>query len=288
MALTRAQFLALAGGTVVVAGGAAAGLVGPHRIYDHFTRDCGPAGALPPRSDATVTYDTLRTEHAAEPVEWMLAVPPGVDDTARLPVVYCLPGRGSTARTVVDQLRIPDFVAQGIAARGVAPFAVAAFDGGESYYHARASGEDRHAVLGEVSALVEDRLGSSDTARGLLGWSMGGYGALLAAERDPGRYRAVAAASPALWTSYADAVSDAFDDKADYDRNDVFAGTNSLQSLAVRVDCGTSDPFEGATRAFRRQLDPAPEGTLEPGCHDAAYWRRVAPAQVEFLGRALA
>jgi pimeloyl-ACP methyl ester carboxylesterase len=43
--------------------------------------------------------------------------------------------------------------------------------------------------------------------------SMGGYGALLAAEREPARYRAVAVAGPAIFPSYADergSVGDAF------------------------------------------------------------------------------
>lgn len=37
---------------------------------------------------------------------------------------------------------------------------------------------------------------------GLMGISMGGYGALAIAERSPAKFRAVAAISPAVWTSY--------------------------------------------------------------------------------------
>jgi enterochelin esterase-like enzyme len=217
---------------------------------------------------------------------WMLAVPHAADAIS-LPVCYCLPGRGSTAASVFGNLRIPDFVAQGMTERGVPPFAVAAYDGGESYYHRRASGEDRHAALLELIAQVEDRLGSRSAVRGLLGWSMGGYGALLAAERQPQRFRAVAVASPALWTRYEDAVSDAFDDRADYERNDVFAGAGKLRGIALRVDCGDSDPFTSSAVAFRKRVHPTPAGEISAGCHDADYWRRVAPAQVDFLGHAL-
>ena len=59
-----------------------------------------------------------------------------------------------------------------------------------------------------------------------MGQSMGGYGALLAAERDPARYRAVAVAGPAIFPSYDDerrSVGDAFDSPADFARYDVLA-----------------------------------------------------------------
>ena len=38
-----------------------------------------------------------------------------------------------------------------------------------------------------------------------MGISMGGYGAIVVAERYPALVRAVAAISPAIWTTYAEA-----------------------------------------------------------------------------------
>ena len=42
---------------------------------------------------------------------------------------------------------------------------------------------------------------------GTMGISMGGYGALLLAEKHPALISAVAAISPAIWTTYAEARS---------------------------------------------------------------------------------
>ena len=50
-------------------------------------------------------------------------------------------------------------------------------------------------VVTELPRLVEDRFPASD-ARGILGHSMGGHGALVAALRNPGRYRSVSAFAP--------------------------------------------------------------------------------------------
>jgi pimeloyl-ACP methyl ester carboxylesterase len=91
----------------------------------------------------------------------------------------------------------------------------------------------------------------STTRIGLTGWSMGGYGAVLLAERlGASRVAAVAAVSPALWTRASDAAAGAFDDAEDFARHDVFAGRERLRGLAVRVDCGSADPFVDAARAF--------------------------------------
>src|SRR5581483_3348730 len=99
--------------------------------------------------------------------------------------------------------------------RGGTPFALAAIDAGETYFHRRASGEDRlHAATVDLPRIVRAVLGVTALREALVGQSMGGYGALLAAERQPRRFRAVAVAGPALFSSYADeasSVGDAFD-----------------------------------------------------------------------------
>ena len=92
-------------------------------------------------------------------------------------------------------------LAQAVAA-GLPPFAVVAVDGGGSYWHKRASGEDSGAmVLDELIPMLGSQ--GLDTSRvAFLGWSMGGYGALLLGARlGPARTAAICAVSPALWTS---------------------------------------------------------------------------------------
>jgi pimeloyl-ACP methyl ester carboxylesterase len=159
-------------------------------------------------------------------------------------------------------------------------------DAGDSYFHPRSSGEDRLAlVTDELPAVVASLTGSRPKREALVGMSMGGYGALLAAEREPGRYRAVAVAGPALFPSYADergSVGDAFDGAGDFARYDVIAHAAALRGRAVRIRCGTSDPFVPGVRAFARAC-PSADVVVEKGCHDDGFWRASAPALLEFV-----
>jgi S-formylglutathione hydrolase FrmB len=197
----------------------------------------------------------------------------------------CLPGRGSDADWVMNVLHAVDFVA------AAGPhFAVAAVDGGRSYWHRRADGEDRMRMLiSDFLPLMRSGFGLEP--RAIMGWSMGGYGALLAAERHPGRFPTVAVSSAAIWQTdaqQASAVPDAFDGPADFAANDVFAGADRLAGSAVWLSCGTADPFLAADRAFAARLPHRPAGEFVAGCHDEDFWRRMLPAQMRFVGRALA
>ena len=116
---------------------------------------------------------------------------------------------------------------------------------------------------------------------------MGGYGALLAGARlGPQRVAAVVADSPALFRRFADARPGAFDDRADYDAHDVFAMTDRLRGLRVRIACGRDDPFVPAARALAREL-PGSEVAFGAGGHAPAYWRSVAADGLRFVGQAL-
>ena len=165
MRLTRKQ--ALAGIGAAAFGAAAAGRELPlHTWYDEVTGACGPAGPAPPRRPGTrVVLGELHSHHVTEPVGYAVGLPPGHMGTA---AAVCLPGRGSDARWVVDTLHVVDFVA----AAGLR-YAVAAVDGGESYWHRRASGEDRMRMLfDEFLPLLERRLRPAPAGRdGLVdGW----------------------------------------------------------------------------------------------------------------------
>jgi len=128
------------------------------------------------------------------------------------------------------------------------------------------------------------------TARiGLSGWSMGGYGALLLAERlGSAGCAAVAVDSPALWLRASQTAPGAFDGARDYVANDVFAGRSRLAGVPVRVAVGTSDPFYAATKSFVAGLHPRPETDFSVGGHTPAFWRHSATGQLRFLGHALA
>jgi pimeloyl-ACP methyl ester carboxylesterase len=122
---------------------------------------------------------------------------------------------------------------------------------------------------------------------GLIGWSMGGYGALLMATRlGLGRVAGVVAASAALWQSPGDSATGAFDDREDFVRNDVFAARGKLRGIPIRIDCGRDDSFIAANRAFAREL-PDAAVTFDDGAHTEEYWTARAGAQMSALRKRL-
>lgn len=85
---------------------------------------------------------------------WTIALPPGARfGASALPVAVVLDGRGNDHESAFspDYLGLDRFLAAAVDA-GAKPFAIASVDGGESYWHPRASGED--AGRGIAPALI--------------------------------------------------------------------------------------------------------------------------------------
>ena len=103
-------------------------------------------------------------------------------------------------------------------------------------------------VVHELPALVEARFPASD-ARAISGHSMGGHGALVAALRNPGRYRSVSAFSPIVAPSRVPWGEKAFsaylgEDRAawkQYDACELVASAG--ERLPMLVDQGEADEF---------------------------------------------
>ncbi|MEB3979749.1 alpha/beta hydrolase-fold protein [Mycobacterium sp. 663a-19] len=241
-----------------------------------------PAPLEPPPAEAAPTMTTGSFVSAARggiPTNWAIARPPG--QTKALRPVIALHGKGSDASSVMAG-GVEQGLAQAVNA-GLPPFAVVAVDGGGGYWHKRASGEDSGAmVLDELVPMLDSqRLDTSRVA--FLGWSMGGYGALLLGGRlGPARTAAICAVSPALWLSPGAAAPGAFDGADDFAANSVF-GMSALASIPIRVDCGDSDPFYAATKQFIAQLPNPPAGGFSPGGHNPGFWSSQLPAELTWM-----
>jgi len=280
--LTRRQLLAGMGGLVALG---VTGIAIEHADDARVRRGLYKLGlAHSPDGHVPVSHSqeasgTLTSANMPHPVAWTISTP----SIPVAGVVYCLHSYGRDHRMAFDDIHVQDVVAA-----ANAPLAVAAVDGGDTaYWHERADGRNPLAMLlDEFIPLAEEHLGSG-LRRALLGWSMGGYGALLTAERAPERFDVVAAGSPALWTTASEVPGPAFDNAADYRRNDVFAGTDQLADITVRIDCGTDDPFVDADKRFAARLARPNPGRFSAGFHDEAYWRSIAPAQVATIAKVI-
>ena len=289
--LTRRQLL-LGAGALVVAGAAGAAWAEHARVEHAVERFIAErqGGHIPPASNALVEYRTFPSGVLGQRVEYGIALPPGIELGTPLPVAVCLPGRGGDPSSVFDGLRLPDFLAQ-VVGGGARPFALAAVAGGQSYWHRRSSGEDRLAMLVDEFVplcLSKYKLGGDKGRRAGMGWSMGGYGVLLAAETYPRLFASVTASAPAIWPTYQDMTNgpgDAFDSAADFAAHDVIGHAASLAGTPVRIDCGTADPFYPYVQRLAPRLPAGDAVHYGFGAHADAFWRTVAAQQLRFVAR---
>ncbi len=240
-----------------------------------------PLDPAPPAQAAPTmaTGSFVSAARGGKTTNWAIARPPG--QTSSLRPLIALHGLGGNASSVMDG-GVEQGLAQAVDA-GLPPFAVVSVDGGRSYFHKRASGEDSGAmVLNELIPMLQTQ--HLDISRvAFLGWSMGGYGALLLGDRlGPARTAAICAVSPALWLSGGATAPGAFDSSADWSANSVF-GLPALDSIPIRVDCGNSDPFYAATKQFVAQLPNPPAGGFSPGGHNGAFWSEQLPAELTWI-----
>src|ERR1700744_1046965 len=202
-----------------------------------------PSGA---RSNLTtkLSGSFVSQDHGGVKTKWVIPMPPGQPGMLR-PVI-ALHGKDGNANMMLD-CGVEKALAQ-LVKEGKPPFAVVGVDGGSSsYWHRRASGEDSGAMVLEELLPMLSSMGFDTSRVAFMGWSMGGYGSLLLGSKlGPSRVAGICAISPALYTSFTGSAPGAFDSYDDYVQNNVY-GLPALNSIPLRVDCGTFDRFYFAT-----------------------------------------
>jgi enterochelin esterase-like enzyme len=211
---------------------------------------------------------------------WIIARPPG--QTGPLRTVIALHGKDSNAEEVMG-FGVEAALAKVVQA-GLPPFAVVAVDGGDGYWHPRLSGDDSGSMVLKELLPMLPRMGLDTSRVGFIGWSMGGYGALLLGGLlGAARTSAICAVSPALYATSTEAVaSGAFDTWDDWNTYNVF-GAPALSTIKLRIDCGQDDRFFPATRQFVTSLRRAPQGIAFNGGHDVVAWRAQLPTEMAWL-----
>jgi S-formylglutathione hydrolase FrmB len=228
------------------------------------------------RHGAHVEHFELHSKAVRRTLREAVVVPHGTDGEGR-PLLVFLHGRGGGED---DNLRAPMFAA--LRSLGGRAPVVAFADGGEaSYWHDRRGRAWARYLLREVIPQVQRRFRTDARRVAVGGISMGGFGAFDLAIHTRRRFCAVGGHSPALWQTGGETAAGAFDDAADFSRNDV-VGTARVHPAAFArqplwLDAGTGDPFDPGDRAFVAALRSAgvPIRVRRwTGGHNRRYWDR--------------
>ena len=227
-------------------------------------------------------------------VGYTIGYPPGHGPGDRLPLVIALHGFGGSHVDALSGLSPAQALALRVAGRPLPPMALVAVDGGGGYWNPHPGDNPQAMLAGELIPMCQRR-GLGAKRIGVMGISMGGYGAILLAEKYPEPIRAVAAISPAIWTSYAQARSanaGAFASAADFAADDALTHAAALARTPVRVASGYDDPFYPGVRSFARALPRNPGGApaevyFGNGCHTGPFFTAQEPPSLEFLARHL-
>lgn len=111
-------------------------------------------------------------------------------------------------------------------------------------------------VVQELPAAIAANFPIQETQQGIMGHSMGGYGALMIALRNPGRFQSVSAFAPIVAPSQVPWGQKAFrhylgDDQADWLAYDpTHLVSSATARLPILIDQGDADPF------LKEQLQP--------------------------------
>jgi len=224
-------------------------------------------------------------------VGYTLAFPAGHAPGSALPLVVMLHGFGGNHSDALAGMSPAQAVALRVDGAPLAPMALVTVDGGDGYWNPHPGDDPMAMVIDELIPRCQ-ALGPGRAPQrvGTMGISMGGYGALLLGEKFPHLIRAVAAISPAIWTSYDQARSanpGAYASAADFAACDAVTHARALAHTPVRVASGIDDPFHPGVLALAAALPSGAVVDITQGCHTGAFFTSQEPPALAFLAARL-
>lgn len=283
-------------------GGAAAVLAGGVTGVELVSRGVLPGKAVLDRIDGACSVPvpplaysplgpsfsgTFSSRSRRRRVGYTVAYPPGHRPGDELPLVVMLHGFGGNHTDALAGMSPAQAVALQAGGTALAPLAMVTVDGGGGYWNPHPGDDPMGMVITELIPRCQRRgLGRPPQPIGVMGISMGGYGALLLAEKYPRLIAAAAAISPAIWTSYAQAHAanpGAYASAAAFDANDAITHAAALAGTPVRVASGYDDPFYPGVQALAQALPPGAVVDFAPGCHTGPFFLQQQPPSLAFL-----
>ena len=245
-----------------------------------------PPPVLAPSGSGAAVSGRFFSRARNREVGYTVGYPPGHGPGSVLPLVVMLHGYGADHTNALAGMSPAQAVALRVGGRLLSPMALVTVDGGGGYWHRHPGDDPLTMVVDELVPMCRSwGLGRAAQGVGAMGISMGGYGALLMAERFPDLVRAVAAISPAVWTTYAEAHGanpGAYASAGDFRANDVVTHAGSLRGIPVRLASGLDDPFQPGVRALAAEL-PHAAVAFSRGCHTGPFFLAEEPPSLAFL-----
>jgi len=284
-------------GASIVAGGAAVfelvdhSVLPGHQALINLLGDC--AVSVPPMTFSPLgptDSGTFISRARNQIVGYTIAYPPGHTSGSQLPLVVMLHGFGANHTNALAGMSPAQALALQVDGKPLPPMAMVTVDGGSGYWNPHPTDNPMAMVIEELIPMCQERgLGRPDKI-GTMGISMGGYGALLFAEKYPQLFSAVAAISPAIWTSYSEAHSansGAYASDDDFVSDNAVAHADDLAGIPVRVASGDDDPFHPGVEALARTLPSGAVVHFSKGCHTGSFFASQEPPSLAFLAHHL-
>jgi len=242
--------------------------------------------SAPARDGVMVVRYDVRSHFVHRTLAQTAVLPPGGGEGR--PLLVFLHGRGRAGN---ESNANGAFYAALRAQGSRAPVVVFPNGGDHSYFHARRSGDWARYVLDEVIPRAVKRFGADPDRVAIGGISMGGFGAFAIARKRPARFCAVGGHSAAFWQSSSETAPGAFDNAADFSRNDLIRlararGREPWGDARLWLDCGTADPFRAADERLAATLRIRMRHWA--GGHDGTYWQSHYKRYLRFYADALA
>lgn len=254
-----------------------------------------PTAASPATPGSKVECSALQSRILARQVPYCVMLPASYaqDRVRRFPVAYYLHGLGDNEQSLVNLGGWPIYDRL-MREKKIGEFVLVAPAGFESFYVNSQDGRFRYEdfFLHEFLPAMEKkyRIGTTRAQRGVMGISMGGYGAMHYGFKYPEMFAAVSAGMPALiehlprefttdWQRKL--MGTIFGDPPDreyFEANSPFqlarrAPLAALKRMTIYFDCGAQDRygFNTGTVAMDKLLTQrgiAHEAHIDPGGHD--------------------
>lgn len=220
--------------------------------------------AAAPAAGVTTMRGTFTSKHwPGRTIAWQAAKPAGKPKAT----VIVLHGISDDGAKAFRELQL----AKQAARTGLALVTV---DGGDHFWTSNGDVDTGRMVAEDLVRVLRAR-GLPVNRYAVAGYSMGGTGALLYAQRYPKKVFAVAPMSAAVWEGGKSGV----EAKA---QRLVRRDAAKLKGTPTRIVCGTGDSLIAVNRSLARQV-PKSATAFTPGGHDFEYWRPALARQLDWL-----